>query len=342
MKPDTPPATPPNTPSNTPPRYFPPPPPLAPKVGLFRQTPPAIFPSVLGVIGLGIVWRTAAPALGVPGAIGDVILGAAALLWLFAALAYLAKVARRPGVIGEDLRVLPGQTGLAGATMGLMALSVGLVPVAPALAGVAGLVGFGAHMLLAVAMARRFATTPPEARQVTPAWHMIFVGGILAALTAARLGHAGPAQALMWAETAVASAIWAVSLRDLVRHVPPAPLRPMLTIHAAPAGLLSVVSLETGHEAQAVVFALLALAILCAIALRVRWVATAGFSPLWGGFTFPVAISATAFLSLGGLWLAPAIVALATASVVTPFVASRVLRAWAGGQLGAKTGAAIA
>jgi tellurite resistance protein len=103
-----------------------------------------------------------------------------------------------------------------------------------------------------------------------------------------------------------------------------------------------VVSLETGHGGQSGIFAAIGLGILLAVLSRARWATSAGFSPLWGGFTFPVAACAVAFMTLGGVWLVPGIAALAAASVLIPYIATRVLRGWAQGWLGPKTGAAVA
>ena len=87
--------------------------PIRPKFA--TRTPPAIFPPVFGLFGLGLAWRRAGDTFQMPAALGEMILGAVTLLFVFCALAYGIKVARRPGVIPEDLRVLPGRAGLAAA-----------------------------------------------------------------------------------------------------------------------------------------------------------------------------------------------------------------------------------
>ena len=103
------------------------PPPLPrPVPGLWRGTPPAVFPPVLGLLALGLAWRRAGPQLpaGVAG-LGEAVLGAATLLALFALVAYAAKVAQRPGVLVEDLRILPGRAGVTAAVVSVHALAPG-------------------------------------------------------------------------------------------------------------------------------------------------------------------------------------------------------------------------
>ena len=103
------------------PRRFPPPefPPRRP--ALFAKTPPAIFPSILGFLGLVIALRLAFGRLGLEQGPVDLLAGLSVALWAFGAVAYCAKLARRPGVVLEDLRVLPGRSGLAALTMGGLA-----------------------------------------------------------------------------------------------------------------------------------------------------------------------------------------------------------------------------
>ncbi|MFO1203631.1 MAG: tellurium resistance protein, partial [Tabrizicola sp.] len=126
------------------PKRYPPPefPPRRP--ALFARTPPAIFPPILGFLALALAVRLALARLGLDAGPGELLGGVAVALWAFAAVAYLGKVARRPGVVVEDLRVLPGRSGLAALTMGGMlaatlvsahAWTLGAILVLGALAG---------------------------------------------------------------------------------------------------------------------------------------------------------------------------------------------------------------
>lgn len=328
------------------PRHFPPPPPLAPKTqGLWRRTPPAIFPPIMGLFGLGLAWRNFAmvPALHPLQPVGEVILGGTLLLYLFALVAWLAKPLRRPGVVLEDLAVLPGRAGLVAMTLCLVLAGAALRPYAPGLAlgavavGIAGLVLFGALI------GWRLLTGPKEARGVTPVFHLTYVGYILAPLTLIPLGYELVSAAILFGVILVAALIWGFSLQQLLTHTPPAPLRPLMAIHAAPASLIATISTLLGFPALGLLFALFALALVVTMAVKANWLLAAGFSPLWGALTFPLAAAASAsILALGtpGLWIGGAL--LAAASALNPWVATRVLKLWAKGALAAKTNAATA
>lgn len=324
------------------PKAFPPPEFPPRRVAAFARTPPAIFPVILGLLGLGLALRRALEALQLPGGLVEAAVGGLLVLWAFGWLALAVKIARRPGVLAEDMRVLPGRAGLAAAGMSGMAAAAVLLPYAPGVALGLALVSLLLHAALAVVLIAVLLRLPPEAREVNPAWHLAFVGFIVAAVPLAQLGWTGLATAILWATMAAAVAIWAISALQLTRRIPPAPLRPLLAIHLAPAALLSQVAGYLGMGGLAQGFALIGAAILLALVLAGRWVLAAGFSPLWGALTFPLAAYASALILLGGWYELPGLVLALAALGAVPAIAWNVLKLWPGGRLAAKTNAAEA
>lgn len=324
------------------PKRFPPPefPPRRP--ALFARTPPAVFPPILGLLGLVGALRLAFGRLGWDQGPVDLASGLAVAFWVFGALAYAVKVVRRPNVVMEDLRALPGRSGLATLTMGGM-VAAGLVGVYSAPAGsVLLILALAGHAVLALLLVRLLLSLPLQARAVNPTLHLSFVGFIVGAAPALAQGWPVLAEALFWALIPVAVAIWALSLRQFAASVPPAPLRPLLAIHLAPAALLALVAGLLGKLVLAslflgsgTVYGLLLLA-------GGRWVTEAGPSPLWGAFTFPLAAMASAMLVVGGGWLWPGLALVVVGLAVIPAIAWWVLKRWPGGKLAAVTNAAEA
>jgi tellurite resistance protein len=315
-----------------------------PKPGLWRRTPPAIFAPIMGLFGLGLGWRAATEQLGVP-PFGDMILGATAALYAFAALAYLTKTFRRAATLAEDLRILPGRAGVGAASLCLMLLAAVLVPIAPAAAKTLATLAFMIHVGFVVILLKVLASLPPEGRMVTPVYHLNFVGFILLGLSVNPLGQPDIGLWLLWAMIPVACVIWAISLRQLATRIPPAPLRPLLAIHLAPASLFATVAHGAGQPTLALVFVGLGGAILLALLVSIRWLTQSGFSPLWGAFTFPVAAYAGALIHLSGgvgaMGIAGGVV-LVAASLFIPVIAYRVMKSWASGDLAVKTNASEA
>jgi tellurite resistance protein len=316
-----------------------------PKPGFGRRTPPALFPPIMGLFGVGLGWRAASEAFGIAPAIADLILGATSVLFLFTLAAYLAKPLRRPAAFMEDLRVLPGRAGLSAASLCVMLFAAVVAPYASGLATGLALLAFGIHVALVVAIVMTLIGGPEEGRVVTPVFHLSFVGFIIGGVAANALGHPEIARWLLWSMLVPAGLIWGFSARQLLTRVPPAPLRPLLAIHLAPASLFTIVAAGAGLTAPAYAFSALAAAILVALLVAARWLMVAGFSPLWGAFTFPLAAFAAALVTLsqgqGVLGIAGGAV-LVAATLIVPAIALRIFKLWPGGKLAAKTNAAEA
>ncbi|MGL4236330.1 tellurium resistance protein [Tabrizicola sp.] len=330
------------TPPDARPKRYPPPefPPRRP--ALFAKTPPAIFPPILGLLGLAIAVRLALLELGLDAGPGDLLAGVAVALWVFATTAYLGKLARRPGVVLDDLRVLPGRSGLAAMTMGGMASATLIAAYAQGLAAGLMLVALAGHAVLAGLLVRLLWSLEPAGRAVNPTWHLSFVGFIVAAPAAVALGWSVLAETLFWATLPVALGIWAMSGLQALRHVPPAPLRPLLAIHAAPAALLATVAALLGRAELAMGFVTAGAVYAFMLLVLAGWIGAAGVTALWGAFTFPLAALAVAMLVTGGVWQAPGLVLVLVGLVAIPAILWWVLKRWPGGKLAAVTNAAEA
>jgi tellurite resistance protein len=195
---------------------------------------------------------------------------------------------------------------------------------------------------LALLIIRTLIASAPERRSVTPIWHLSFVGFIIAGVSAAPLGFPMLGQVVLFSTIPVAVAIWGISLVQLIRRVPPPPLRPLLAIHLAPASLFGTVSAIEGYPQMAMVFAVIGGGILGALLLTARWITVSGFGPLWGAFTFPTAAYAGLLLLLGGHWAEVGGLVLVVATLTIPVIAFKVFQLWANGQLAVKTNAAVA
>lgn len=306
----------------------------------FARTPPAVFPVILGLLGLGLALKRGLVALGIDPGLADAALGAFTALWAFAVFAYAAKALRRVSVVLEDLRVLPGRAGLAALSMGGMVAAVELAGFSEPMARALLAASLALHLLFAGLLITVLRRLPPEGREVNPSWHLSFVGFIVGGLAAVPLGWQGLALALLGLTVPVAVAIWAFSAVQLIRRIPPAPLRPLLAIHLAPASLFASVAALAGQGWLAQGFAALAVILLLALIFSGRWITESGFSALWGAFTFPLAACASALILTG--WTVAGIVVLVAALGVIPVIAWKVLTLWGSGQLAARTNAAEA
>ncbi|WP_417807121.1 tellurium resistance protein [Thioclava sp.] len=309
--------------------------------GLFRRTPPAAFPPILGLMGLGTAWRRGVDQFALPPALAEALLGGVTLLAIFALVAYAVKFLRRPGVLHEDFRILPGRAGLAAIVLSQYLVAVALAPCSN-VASVIFLGTIALHLVFNIFVIIDLLRGPAEQRRVTPVWQLIFTGWIVGAVAAQSLGFAAIAIWLFWASLISALCIWAISLQQFSRESVPAPLRPLLAIHLAPAALIGTAGATYNAEGIAQVMALLSAGYLIALVVSARWLLASGFTPLWGALTFPLAATAGCWLAVGGIWALPGALLLVVATVVIIPIAIKVIQLWMKGQLALKTNAAIA
>ncbi|MGB7318569.1 MAG: tellurium resistance protein [Planktotalea sp.] len=312
----------------------------------WRRTPPALFPSIMGFMGLGLAWRAAVrfDGVSISPLVSMCLLGLCCILFLFILACYLSKLSVRVGVIMEDLASVPGRAGVSAMSVSTLLFAAAMAPLSPLVASVALFAGLSAHVLIGVLIVITMARTE-RGFVVTPAWHLSFVGFIVACLAAVPLGYTALAQLILGVTVLLAALIYGVSLLQLSKAEVAPPLRPLLFIHLAPLSLFASVASLLGQGLIAIFFAALAIGLAAVLVSRIRYITQAGFSPLWGAFTFPVAALSSALFSLSSQatvfgWLA--LIPLAVATFITPLIVLRVLRMWSTGALAEKTGAATA
>lgn len=310
--------------------------------GLWRRTPPAIFPPILGLMGLGVAWRRGAWEFGLPSELIETYLGAVSLLFLFATLAYLSKIARRPAVLAEELRILPGRAGVGAGILCLYVFAAILTPYSPEQARPILFVGLLLHVVVGVVLTWVFVTGPAAQRRVTPVWHLNYAGMIVAGVIGEALDLYGLARVLFIISAPVAIVVWAISIEQMRKELLPGPLRPLLAIHMTPANFLGFAALGLGWEGMAHGFAAITAVLAVAYAAGARWLTVSGFTPLWGAFTFPAASATTFWLAMGGSWAVPGGLLLIVTTIMVPPIAFRLMKMWANGQLAIKTNAATA
>lgn len=314
---------------------------------LWAGTPPAIFPVLAGLIMLGLDWRQALWIFVLPQALADLILGAVTSVFLFGCLAYLAKALRRPRAVAEDMRTLPGQVGLASLAAALVMLSPTVITYDMTAALVLLWVGLAAQALLIMGFLLHLRRAPEVQRKLSPAWHAVFAAPLLVPIAAVPLGLVLLAKVLFGLSLASAIAIMAGSAMQFTRENVPPPLRPMLALHILPLGLGTIAAAELGLPLVATACGVLAVGLTIVLLAEMQWVGAAGFTGLWGVFAFPIASLAGGCLALEGIGAGRIAVGLGlfvlgVATIAIPVLAYRILRLWARGELGPRTGASVA
>lgn len=294
-----------------------------------RDLPIGYYGAVMGLAGLGLTARDAAPLF--PGVVRApayftelwVALGLLALLILVPA--YLAKLARYPEAVRKEFTD-PVQMGFCGALPVGMSLVAG--GVAPYSAFLGDILWWTAFVLLLAFQAwalLRWLSGGIELAQVNAGWLVIMVGGIVLPGPGLALGHAEASRFAFGISAAATPLLMALLFYRAVLGPPlPEVLRPSWFILLVPPSLIYANGLALYPE-MAFLQNFFYFGVILAVALLLyarafwRW----RFGAPWWAFTFP--LDALAYAAArhaqdhpGAVWRA---VAAATLALATAFVA---------------------
>lgn len=314
------------------------------KTPLWRSTPPAIFPVCLGFMGLGLAWRNAAGVLPIPHEVGDLLLGLSTSFFVYFLVFYLLKLAARPSVLFEDMKVPPARAGVAALAMSTMLLAAALLPFnisVPQVWWTGVVMQIGASAIVIHAIWKE----PAEVRTFTPFMYLTFVGPIVGPVAGIPLGYVTESIILALAALVPFIIITIGYTLKLIRVRPPHPLRPSLAIFLAPISLFALCFGMLDVNWAFWLFFYFGWAVAPVLLVLGPWMTEGGWTPIWAALTFPI----TAFANVqvlafqkGSTVLAP-LGLWAALSVGTPlilFVVYRSIMAWVTGELAKKSGAA--
>jgi tellurite resistance protein len=300
-----------------------------------RSLPLGIYGMVMGLVGLGVAWRSAGAGAWLSES--WIALGVAAFA-LLAAL-HLVKLARHRDLVVAELKN-PALLGFCGALpVALSLVAAGLAPHAAPLASLLWWAAYALHLaFMAGGVARWLAGM--RLADLNTGWIILMVGGIVVPLGGLPLGHVQAATLLFAASVALAPLVMGLVLWRAA-SAPPLPVaaRPTWFVLLAPPMLLyingpAVWAPSAWIDAAYVAGMLLALWLLWT-ARRLRdW----PFSMAWWSFTFPLdAVAGAAWRYADAhpapLWRALAWAALALATAAVLLVGARTLAALRAGTL---------
>lgn len=303
--------------------------PSGPRTRKNKVVPLGYFAAVMGLVGLGLAARAAAPLFpGVfraPAYFTEPWVAAGILAFLLLAFLYLLKFVSKPEEVKADF-TLPERMGALGQVpVGLMLVAAGLAPYLPAPAAAiwwtaVALYAAGATWGMATIFRLGLGT-----KRLTPSWIVLLVGGIVAPAAGIPLGQRDVSTWLFCAGL-VAGLLLVVPLAT--RGPLPAPLRPAWFILLAPPALVAVHGQALfGHPALAV-FMYLAVAVLAGLLYYARGIFAWPVNESIWSITFPLdalafAASRHALLTQSPAWRAVAGLALVLAVLAVVFALYR-------------------
>jgi tellurite resistance protein len=302
-----------------------------------RELPIGFYGAVMGLAGLGLSARAAAPLF--PGVIRApayftelwVLLGLLAFAILLPL--YLIKLLRFPSAVKEEF-VNPVQLGFCGALpVGMSLVAGGVAPYFPVLGNILWWASFALMLAFQAWALLRWLSGGIELAQVNAGWLIIIVGGIVLPGPGIALGHVEASRFVFGISTAGAALLMPLLLYRAMAAPPlPEVLRPSWFILLVPPSLVYANGLAL-YEGFVFLENLFYVSLVLAIALLVyargfvRW----QFGPPWWSFTFPLDALAYAAARYAQehpstLWKTVAAIALALATLFVLIVLWRTLR----------------
>lgn len=292
--------------------------------------PIGLFAAVMGLVGLGLAGRAAAPLF--PGVFRAPAyfteLWVALGLLAFAALVvlYARKIALEPQAVRAELTE-PAKLGFAGAPgVAASLVAAGLAPYSPGVAGTLWWIALALNAAILVRGLARLAQLGFRTRELHPGWIVVCMGGIVLPTGGIALGYREAAQ---WA-FCVGAAAGLLLVVPLLRAAPlPERIRPTWFILLAPPSLLYLNGSALFNEALFEAFFFLAIAVLAALLFYARSLHRWGFGPAWWSITFPLdafALAATRYArDHGGPWKALAGFAVVLATLAVAWMVLRTI-----------------
>jgi tellurite resistance protein len=309
--------------------------------------PASFFGIVLGLAGLGGVWRVAARVWQLPSVIGEALMFVAAIVWALMVALYTAKwiYAREEALQELEHPIQCCFVGLIG--VATMLISIAALPYSRLAAQIAFALGASFTLAFAVWRTGILWHGGREPGATTAVLYLPTVAGaFVTATAAAALGHRDWGQLAFGAGLFSWFAIESVLLHRMYTVASmPAPLRPTLGIQLAPpvVGGVAYLSVTTGAP-DLLAYALLGYGLLQALLLLrlLPWIRQQPFAPSYWAFTFGATALAAVPLDMMERGTTEAVAAIApyifiAANIVVGLVTLATLRLLLKGQLLPKT-----
>jgi tellurite resistance protein len=302
-----------------------------------KNLPIGLYGAVMGLVGLGLTARAAAPVL--PGVIRapayftEPWVAIGVLLFVVLVPLYLFKLARFPETVKAEFWS-PVTLGFCGAVpVGMSLVAGGIAPYLPATAGVVWWASFVLMLLAQLWALYRWLRGGIELAQINAGWLIIMVGGIVLPGPGIALGHVEAARFIFGVSAAAAPVLMALLLFRAVLAPPlPEALRPTWFVLLVPPSLVYANGVALDPESawleNLFFFSLVLGAALLLYAGKFwRW----PFGAPWWAFTFPLDALAYAAARYAQdhpspLWQAVAATTLVLATLFVLLILLRTLR----------------
>ncbi len=259
----------------------------------FEHLPIPLFASVMGIAGLGLLWKKSSEVMGTPLWIAEAIFLMAGFIFCSLFALYGIKLFKNRQAARAEWNNPVSCNFFPAITISLLLFSMILLPYSKGFGEILFFTGSISHLFLSVIIMRRWITKPHDIDQINPAWFIPVVGNIIVPLPATILGHLE----FGWFYYSLGIVFWVIMftfvLQKLFFHKPlPEKLFPTLFIFLAPpaVGFLSYDSLSEINSIDAfskILFYFSVVTFLILASMGNKFLSLSYGLPFWA-FTFPM------------------------------------------------------
>jgi len=265
-----------------------------------EHLPISIFAIVMGLSGLTIAWRAAAPLLGVPVLVPMLLLGFTCSVLVVLLGLYLLKIMRHREAVRAEWRNPVKLSFFPTVSISLLLLAIAFLRVDVSISHALWLIGTALHLLLTLLVINTWLHHQQfEVHHINPAWFIPAVGNVLVPIAGMPLGYVE----LSWFFFSIGMLFWIILMtivfNRVIFHQPlPDKLLPTLFILIAPPAVGFVAYLKLTGELDAFARVLYFIGLFLTLLLLVqtpRFARLPFFLSSWA-YSFPLAAIAIASL----------------------------------------------
>lgn len=262
------------------------------------------FSAVMGMTGLGLVWRAAATTWSVPALLGECFLAIAMAVFLVLVASQLLRFVFYRDTLLNEWQSRASKNFFCAATISGFLLAMGLMPYSILLAQILWIVAACAQIFFLTCTFRRWMIDELEAHEISPVWLIPMVGNASPAFAGSALGFPGLSKMLLFS----AILCWALFMPLIlwriifVRPSTPTKAMPGLAIMVSAPAVIGVAlyCLYGGMNDEVEFMAWTALFFAIILLSMWRRMLPDTFSRGWWGFTFPSTALASALIRVDG------------------------------------------
>lgn len=268
-----------------------------------------LYSAVMGITGLGLVWRAATSTYALPAWPGETFLASGLAVFVVLTVAQLLRLIFCYQHILAEWQSRASKNFFCAATISGFLLSLGLLPYSIALAKALWIIGVTAQIFFLTCTFRRWVIDQLETHEISPVWLIPMVGNASPAFAGVDLGFPGLSKMLLFS----AILCWALFMPLIlwrivfVRPVTPLKAMPGLAIMVSAPAVISVALYCVYNGVNDAVEFMAWTALFFAIVLISLWrrMVPDMFSKSWWGFTFPSTALASSLIRVDKATMTP-------------------------------------